>query len=162
MKGKVHSWPIRSVFSICFSVCWCITQHSHCMPHLFWRLIRSLCIYDANVPLPCLITQGYPVLSFLSMLRVNACCCCPFVIDSSIESHDPGITFHRRQVMSMSTPDEWNPNGCLFEGYNFSSQLLLFGGTTMMNQPGFIDPGVTLAWKGSSSVDGSVTDTCSM
>ena len=28
--------------------------------------------------------------------------------------------------------------------YHFNSQLLLFGGTTTINQPGFIDPGLTL------------------
>ena len=36
------------------------------------------------------------------------------------------------------------PLGCLIGGYHFSSHLSLFGGTTTINQPGFINPGLTL------------------
>ena len=36
------------------------------------------------------------------------------------------------------------PLGCLIGGYHFSSHLSLFGGTTTINQPGFIYPGLTL------------------
>ena len=35
--------------------------------------------------------------------------------------------------------------GCLFGEYHFTSSLLLFGGTTTINQAGFMNPGLTLA-----------------
>ena len=36
-----------------------------------------------------------------------------------------------------------NPRLFIWGGYNFNSQLLLFGGTTKINQPGFINPELT-------------------
>ena len=32
----------------------------------------------------------------------------------------------------------------MWEGYHFTSQLLLFGGSTTIPQPGFINPGLAL------------------
>ena len=37
-----------------------------------------------------------------------------------------------------------NPRLFIKGGYHFTSPLLLFGGTTTINQPGFINPGLTL------------------
>ena len=37
-----------------------------------------------------------------------------------------------------------NPRLFIWGGYHFNSQLLLFGGTTIIDQPGFINPGLTL------------------
>ena len=41
-------------------------------------------------------------------------------------------------------PGVINPRLFIKRGYHSTSQLLLFGGTTIINQPGFINPGLTL------------------
>ena len=46
--------------------------------------------------------------------------------------------------MGNVNPGLINPRLFNWRGYHFSSHLLLFGGTTTINQPGFINPGLTL------------------
>ena len=46
--------------------------------------------------------------------------------------------------MDNVNPGLINPRLFIEVGYHFTSQLLLFGGTIIMNRPGFINPGLTL------------------
>ena len=48
------------------------------------------------------------------------------------------------ELVSNVKPALINPRLLIKGGYHFTSQLRLFGGSTIINQPGFINPGLTL------------------